>query len=388
MSSLARAAIISYACSPGTGSEGAAAFGVVEAATEFIGVTLFHGSDHAEILRAHLAEHPNPALHTVEVPDASLPFPAWGQVRWSLLYMRWLKRVAAAIREHGDFDLVFHVSYPSFWIPSPAPYFGVPSIVCLGGGVVSPPALRRYLGAAGRASEALERVVGWVGAARPSVRRSWKNATMRFPESKITEMRVPYTPSRVVNRAVLADADQTTPQPRQPFILFPSGLVPKKGTRLAVEALGLTKSGVRLVFAHEGGERRWIEATGRHAGTLARMEFLGKVPRPRLFELYREAAAVMFTGLREEGGCSLSEAIQLGAPVIVLAHGGVLDLIGYATDPVRIQLVPPTKDAPRLLAEAMDNFVGNLSTATDGYLDQDAVRKIIGQGIAEALSTG
>jgi len=370
------------------GSEGAAAFGVVEAATEFIDATLFHGPTHADLLRAHLAEHPNPALHTIEVAHAGLPLPVWGQVRWSILYMRWLKRAAAAIREHGNFDLVFHVSYPSFWIPSPAPFFGVPSIVCLGGGVVSPPALRHYLGGVGRASEALERVVGWGGATRPRVRRSWEKATLRFPENKDTEHRIPYPPSRVINRAALASIDRSPPRQRQPFILFPSALVSKKGTRLAAEALSFTKPDVRLVFAHVGAERRKIEAIGREAGTLARIEFLGKVSRPRLFELYREAAAVMYTGLREEGGASLSEAMQMGAPVIVLAHGGLLDLVASATDLERLRLIPPTADAPRLLGEAMDHFVTNLSTATNGYLDQDSVKKAIGQGIAEALGSG
>jgi glycosyltransferase involved in cell wall biosynthesis len=70
------------------------------------------------------------------------------------------------------------------------------------------------------------------------------------------------------------------------------------------------------------------------------------------------AAACVFTGPREEGGCALAEAMLAGAPVVVLAHGGARLLAESNTDAARVALVEPgwTSDTARRLGAAMTSF--------------------------------
>jgi glycosyltransferase involved in cell wall biosynthesis len=115
-----------------------------------------------------------------------------------------------------------------------------------------------------------------------------------------------------------------------------------------------------------------------------RVEFLGYVPREKLFELFARAAAVVFTGLREEGGMALAEAMLSGAPVIVLANGGARTVAESTTDPDRVALIEPagTQETARRLAEAMFRFSRNPSASTGPTLDPDAARRTL-RGIFE-----
>ena len=53
------------------------------------------------------------------------------------------------------------------------------------------------------------------------------------------------------------------------------------------------------------------------------------------------AGAVVFAGVREEGGTALAEAMQRGAPVIVFANGGAKTVAEAAIDHKRVRLVAP-----------------------------------------------
>ncbi len=118
------------------------------------------------------------------------------------------------------------------------------------------------------------------------------------------------------------------------------------------------------------------------------MEFLGRLPRDRVLELLSEAPAALFTGLREEGGVALAEAMRSGTPVIVLANGGARTVAEAATDRRRVELIEiGSMDAcAKRLAAAMDRFVVDPPTSTTPLLDR---RSAIGglQGIFDgALS--
>ena len=71
-----------------------------------------------------------------------------------------------------------------------------------------------------------------------------------------------------------------------------------------------------------------------------------------------EAAAAVFTGLREEGGLALAEAMLAGTPIVVLAHGGAKLIAESSTDPQRVALIEPEDVAStaRRLGEAMTRF--------------------------------
>ena len=75
-------------------------------------------------------------------------------------------------------------------------------------------------------------------------------------------------------------------------------------------------------------------------------------------DLLDRAGAVVFAGVREEGGTALAEAMQRGAPVIVFANGGARTVAEAAVDPDRVRLVPPgpRDEIVAGLADAMTHF--------------------------------
>lgn len=108
---------------------------------------------------------------------------------------------------------------------------------------------------------------------------------------------------------------------------------------------------------------------------------MGDIPRKQVFDLLSEMAAVVFTGLREEGGLALAETMLDGVPMIVLANGGARTLASSATCPKRVVLIQPStvKETAKRFAAAMNEFCKKPSTSSGPTLDQDAVREQLRQ---------
>ena len=165
---------------------------------------------------------------------------------------------------------------------------------------------------------------------------------------------------------------------RRPFILFPSALEVRKGPRLAIQALARTKGDVRLVFVSGGPEQKSLERLASRLSVSDRVDFRGRVSREELFDLLAQTAGTLFTGLREEGGAALAEAMLCGSPVIVLANGGARTVAAAATDPRRVRLVQPSgwRATAERLAAAMTEFSREPSMARGPILDQEAARRL------------
>ena len=95
--------------------------------------------------------------------------------------------------------------------------------------------------------------------------------------------------------------------------------------------------------------------------------------------MLRGSAAVVFTGLREEGGLALAEAMLSGAPVIVLGNGGARTIAAAGTDATRVALIEPSgpNETARRMAEAMTMFSRTPPTTSTPLLDQAAAKRVL-----------
>jgi glycosyltransferase involved in cell wall biosynthesis len=191
-----------------------------------------------------------------------------------------------------------------------------------------------------------------------------------------------------MNHAPFAEVPPIEHRPRESEILFVGPLQARKGARLAVRALVQTPETVRLTIIGDGPERRALQALARRLGVAARIQFKGRLPHPDVFRNLATCAAVVFTGLREEGGIALAEAMLAGVPVIVLAHGGARTIAAAATDPSRVLLIQPASIAltARRLGEAMARFAALPSSNTGPTLDQTDARCAFRDAVREALT--
>ncbi len=371
-----RALIIAYSCEPGRGSEPGAGWGVVAAAAGLAECDVLVAPEHLEALRRH--PPPGPAVTFTAIPE-----PRWQPaVRWHragrfVAYLAWLRRAAAHARhEHArrPYDVAHHATFAVHWLPSPVVGLGVPSVWGpVGGAATTPRRLWRMLGWRGLIGEAVDFVGVRVGELLPATRRTWRAAGVAVAQNETTARRFG-RPAVVWNHAELIEPAAAGPAAGGgKYALWVGALEPRKGPRLAVHALAAAP-GVRLVVAGDGPERSAVLRLARRLGVDDRLELRGRVPRTEVAALLAGAACALFTGLREEGGLALAEALAAGTPVVVLDNGGAGTLARAASDPVRVAAIPPggVASTARRLGEAMARFVADPPARRDPMLSKAA----------------
>jgi glycosyltransferase involved in cell wall biosynthesis len=391
--------VFAFACDPYAGSEPGAGWGVVRTCAEVADLLVLVPPGDMRAIEKWQQNHNDERISFVEVPYPRFVETVGRQARPSnlslfvcyLLWLRSAKKVARRLALEYTFDLCLHAAIGSYWLPSPVVQLHVPSVWgSVGGATTTPWRLWRFLGWRGLAGELVKWVSVRSAALLPPTRKTWKWATIRIAESDSTREAFPralQADTRVINRAILQEVPAIQPPERKRYLLFPSALEPRKGPRLALLALAQTPPSVSIIFAADGHERRMLERMAKRLGIEDRTEFRGRIPRIEMFHMMAEAAAAVFTGLREEGGCALSEAMQLGTPVIVLAHGGARLVAQANTDPNRVALIQPgpAKQTMKKFAAAMTRFSAHPLPVSDGYLDCQSTKKALQQALLDAL---
>lgn len=378
-----RSLMLAWLADPERGSEWAAAWGMARAAARLGPVTLLVRPDCEAPIRDWCARHPEVPIDPVAVAAPSGQYARLARLLPKghfLDYLAWLgeaERVARALVARERFDLAVHAALGCYWLPSPVVELGIPSVWGpVGGATRVHPSLLSALGWRGLAERALERVVLAVASRLRATRRTMRRAERVLVECRATLAVLPADVAqraRIFNRAVLTGVPELPARPRLRTVLFPSTLDARKAPRLALEAFRAAPPDSELLFANEGPEEPHLRRRAQALGLADRVRFLGRVPRSRCFELVREAGVVMFTGLNEDGGCALCEAMLLGAPVVVLAHSGPKEIVErWGLDPSRVALVEPAGPLATAaeLGEAVARFLLRPPTATEPYLDQ------------------
>jgi glycosyltransferase involved in cell wall biosynthesis len=355
------------------------------------------GPEHVAGIREWEKSHPTTAhLSFVEVAEPRwAPLSKWHRIAWFSVYLFWLRqayRVGLRLHRARAFDVICHASYSTYWLPSPAVRFGVPSIWGpVGGAVTTPFRLWPLLGWRGIIGELLDLTAVRMLARLPATRRTWRNATVRVVQNQETLARLPkelQSSTRILNHAFFADTREARRSQPTAGILFIGSLAPRKGARLAVHALAYACEDVHLEVIGDGPERMKLGRLARRLRVARRVRFAGQLRREEVLRKLEGASAVVFTGLREEGGIALAEAMRAGVPVIVLAHGGARTIAESAVDPSRVALIEPQNVSvmARRIGEAMTRFTRPLPFATGGTLDVAAALQALRKAFEAALA--
>jgi glycosyltransferase involved in cell wall biosynthesis len=391
-----RVLVFAYACEPERGSEPGAGWGLVQTVAKFADCVVLVGPEHGPGLRRRERVPETAGLEFVEIPEPMGAASAkLHRVTWFLLYLAWLRRADAVgrrLHRQEPFDLVFHATYSTYWLPAPATTYGVPSVWGpVGGGVVTPFRLWPLLGFRGVCGELLDLISVRLMSLLPATRRTWRQATVPILQNSTTVERLPEdlrAGTRVLNHAWFTEVPRLHRPAGAGPCLFVGSLVTRKGPRLALRALAHTPPDVRLVFLGDGSERRTLGRLARRLNVTDRVAFEGQLARREVLDRMAGASAVVFTGLREEGGIALAEALLLGVPVIVLAHGGAATVAAAATDPERVALIPPAgiEETARRIGDAMARFTRRRPTPTPPLLDRAHWEAQLREAFEEALA--
>ncbi len=396
-----RVLVFAYACEPGRGSEPGAGWGMVRALSTFADCTVLVGPEHMPAIRTWEAAHPHTGLTFIEVPE-SWPVAPSDRHRLTrfLLYLAWLRRakaVGGALHRRRAFDATWHATYSVYWLPTPAVDFGVPCVWGpVGGAVTTPPRLRRLLGWRGLLVEWMEYIGVRAMAALPATRAAALRASVCLVQNDETRASLPRRARAraiVMNHAVFTEPAPTSVAAgsrRRSHALFVGALEARKGAALAIQAIAYTPAEIRLRVIGDGPERGRLERLAVQLGVGDRVEFLGRLPRAAIAVHLAEAAAVVSTGLREEGGLALAEALLAGAPVAVVANGGARTVAAAATDPARVALVPAgdVEGVARGLAASIVHLIGRDFSRGESLLPTSDATAVLRLALADAVASG
>jgi len=392
-----RLIVFAYSCAPGQGSEPGAGWGVVNALAEVAQVNVLVGARHGPAISEWQRTAPADAPTFTVVAEPRLePYMKWHRIPRFLVYLQWLRaarKAAERLIDSGTYDGTAHVTFSAYWLPTPATDLGLPSIWGpVGGAVSTPPALWKCLGPIGLLQEGLDNTAVRLMEALPGSRRTARQATVRILQNNETLARLPAearSNSRVLNHALFTECPPMADEEDGRYVLWVSPMESRKGPRLAIEAVAKTTGETRLVMVGDGPQRRSLQRLAERLGVAGRITFTGWITRPEAVAYMRGATTILFTGLREEGGLALAEALNSARRLIVLDHGGAGAIARRAIDPARVALIPPGSpdDVSTAIAAAIETHMAAPPPEVVPLLDKTAAVAELADSIRTAVKS-
>jgi glycosyltransferase involved in cell wall biosynthesis len=372
-----------YACEPGKGSEPGVGWSWAKALSEVVQLTVITRANNRVIIESCKEEW------TTRITWVYFDLPQWamfwkkGSRGANLYYWLWQFGALAkvrAIHSRHPFDLIHHVTFGRYWVPSLLSRLETPFVFGpVGGGEDIPPALLRTFSLKRRfielARKLLHRLCRFDPLLRMSLSRKSTVTVAATPETKtkLASLR-PYEvvtmPQCCLDAKKLEQfAKLPSPQVDRFRIVSIGRLVPWKGYHLAVRAFAqLLESFPHAEYwlINDGPERSHLEQLAVKLRLSDKIKFWGMLSSlEEVYQALGQSDVLLHPAIRESFGNVCLEAMAAGRPVVCLAAGGPRMQI---TPDVGIA-VPPT-DEPAT--------IGNLSEALAKLASNPALREQMG----------
>jgi glycosyltransferase involved in cell wall biosynthesis len=358
-----------YACEPDKGSECAVGWNWALQVHRFCDVWVLTQGEGREGIEESVASEALPRAQFVymDLPPwtAFLKKLGWGTQIHYYLWQLAAYFVGRRLHRKVGFDLVHHVTYGRYWMPSflallPVPFIWGP----VGGGESAPPAFWWSLSPGGKFLELARDLARKIGEYDPFVRHAARKATIALATTDQTADRL----KRIGVRNVIVHPQfGMTHEETQAFQLLPTRmdipfrfisigrLIPMKGFHLALRAFArfqATYPACEYWIVSEGPEMKHLKALARKLGVENKVTFLGRLPTLQdVYGKLAECDVLVHPALHEAFGNVCLEALASGRPVICLDLGGPALQVTEETG-IKVRAGNPN-DAVEDLAKAM-----------------------------------
>jgi glycosyltransferase involved in cell wall biosynthesis len=328
-----------YACEPNCGSEPGVGWNWAQHLAGQHELWIITRSNNRGVIEAALTSKPLPHAHFIyyDLPRWSR-FWKRGSLGLRTYYYLWQIGAyfsARRLARHVRFDLVQHVTFVKYWMPSFVSLLGPPFIWGpVGGGESAPSAFRSNFSLRGKLYDAGRRLVRALGSSDPWVTLMARRAYIGLATTEQTAARMRVLGCRdvrIFSEAGLSDDDISVltcipPRHETPFRIVSIGnLLHLKGFDLSLQAFaGFLRRGGRgeywLIGA--GPERTRLEALARRLGVVRQVKFWGRLARAEVLALLADCDVVAHPSLHDSGGWTCLEAMAAARPVVCFDLGG------------------------------------------------------------------
>jgi glycosyltransferase involved in cell wall biosynthesis len=243
--------------------------------------------------------------------------------------------VGKKLHRQVGFDLVHHVTFVNYWMPSflallPVSFVWGP----VGGAESAPSAFWRAFSYRGKAYELLRGLARSLAELDPIVRLAARRPVVGLATTPQTEKRLRTLGCRRV--MVLSEAGipqdeiarlgSFTIRQSSPFRMASVGeLLHLKGFEFGLRAFARFQSrfpAAEYWIIGDGPERKRLERMAAALGVARSVRFWGKIPRGEVLEKLAECDVLLHPSLHDSGGWVCLEAMAAGRPVVCLDLGG------------------------------------------------------------------
>lgn len=331
--------ISAYACQPGRGSEPGVGWNCVRQIARFNEVWAITRANNRDPIEKALAKEPLPNVHWIY-----FDLPRWASF-WKkdqrgihLYYPLWqlgayilARKLVREIR----FDLVHHVTFVNYWMPSllallPVPFLWGP----VGGGDSPPRAFWPSYSLRGKVYEVMRRLARATSELNPLLRLVARRAALGVATTEETAARLRQLGCRrtIVYPGVGLACEEIYRlgcfgvRAGPVFRVVSIGrLLHLKGFEFALRAFARFQSrfpAAEYWIIGDGPERKRLASVAELLGVEGRVIFWGNIPRQEVLEKLSDCDVLVHPSLYDSGGSVSLEAMAAGRPVICLDLAG------------------------------------------------------------------
>lgn len=400
--------ISAYACEPGRGAEPGVGWNLVRELSEEHELWVLTRAKHEREVLDYEEEWISRVNWVFIDPPTWLTFWKTGRRGLYPFYALWQREAwskGKELQEEVGFDIVHHLTFGQYWVPTPLVNLSPPFVYGpVGGGESTPPGFSQYYSTKGKIRELIRDAVRQWLPAVPMLKQWYLDAAWSFAATKHTAeslKQIGVTEMEVLPQSGIGDGDELarfcdargearkTSNDRLELVSA-CRLEHWKAVDLAIEAVALARNQgvpVRYSVLSFGPERAALEKLVAELKLEDQVEFTGKLPLIEdVFERVSQADALIHPALHEAFGQSCLEAMALGTPVVCLDWAGPGLIV---TDETGYKVTPSTRhETIKELAEALAQcYEDKKSGATKGAACAQRARESFSwSGLAERIS--
>ena len=335
--------------------------------SRFHHVTVITRAANREEIETELMQRPMPNVVWLYF-DLPKPLRFWKKGRRGTHPYYYLWQIGAyllARRKHREqnFDIVHHVTFVKYWLPSLLWLLKCPFVLGpVGGGETTPYSFWPTLGLRGWCYEATRSLGRWLAEHDPFVRRAAKRAAICLVTSLETAERVRRLSNHVelFSQVGLAESEirilGSLPRSSSDELRIVSigNLLHLKGYHLALPAFARFQreyQNAKYCIIGSGPEEIRLKRLAVSLGIADKVSFLGQLPRADALRAICGCDLLLHTALHDSGGYVCVECMAAGVPVVCLDLGGSAVLVDNTTG-IKVPAIDPEQSI-RDLASAL-----------------------------------